>query len=132
VPVDFEKEVKERNKYGGAELYKNAKDPVGKAHYTYYAPTHITREKVPLDKLVHQEDTEYGGHIIDKYAKAKRVPPIEVSKAGSRYHIIDGHNRAEAAAQKGQTHIDAVVSHRKKTHDMTIHGEGKPHKGPQE
>lgn len=37
------------------------------------------------------------------------LPPVELTKVGEQYFVVDGHHRVSVARQRGQTYIDAHV-----------------------
>jgi len=99
--------------------------------------------KIGLDNL------QAGQHTIDKnklasMKTAEKLPGhAKVAKVGDKHVILDEHHRLAAALSRGDTHAkvkvleadEALKNLREKQksygsgHDMSHHGEGKPHSG---
>ena len=47
--------------------------------------------------------------ILEANERLESLPPVELTKFGDEYWVVDGHNRVAAARYIGQNEIDAVV-----------------------
>lgn len=87
-------------------------------------------EKVPLDKIIATQPG-LNSNIVSKYEKDTSGKPATALFYKGKFYLQDGHHRAEAAKQRGETHVDAHVQSvgKRKVDDVAFahHHRHRPH-----
>jgi len=97
-------------------------DVIKESKRDYGAYQKATYEIVPISKIQMKAKwhPDRGPKIQQALDKGKPLPPVELSKEGSRYFIDDGIHRINVSLENGYTHIPAIVTEWIETPDAKV------------